>query len=98
DFLQGYGLTETCGVLTVLRPRDHHWDPKGSPPKRLTSAGREVLCSRVRVVTEDGRDTKPGEVGEVVACGENLMSGYFNMPEATASALVNGWLYTGDLA
>jgi len=52
----------------------------------------------VRVVTEDGRDTKPGEVGEVVACGENLMSGYFNMPEATASALVNGWLYTGDLA
>jgi acyl-CoA synthetase (AMP-forming)/AMP-acid ligase II len=98
SFLQGYGLTETCGVLTVLRPGDHHWDPTGPPPRRLGSAGREVLCSRVRVVTDDGRDARPGEVGEVVARGENIMSGYFNMPEATAAALEGGWLHTGDLA
>jgi acyl-CoA synthetase (AMP-forming)/AMP-acid ligase II len=98
NFLQGYGLTETCGVLSVLRPGDHHWDRKGPPPSRLRSAGREVLCSRVRVVCDDGRDAKPGEVGEVVARGENLMSGYFNMPEATDAALEKGWLHTGDLA
>lgn len=98
NFLQGYGLTETCGVLTVLRPNDHHWDRKEPPPRRLASAGREVLCNRVRVVCDDGREAKPGEVGEVVARGENIMSGYFNMPEATAAALEKGWLHTGDLA
>jgi fatty-acyl-CoA synthase len=97
-FLQGYGLTETCGVVTVLRPAEHHWDGKGDPPRRLASAGREVLCSHVRVVSDDWRDVKPGEVGEVVARGENIMNGYFNMPESTAAALENGWLHTGDLA
>jgi acyl-CoA synthetase (AMP-forming)/AMP-acid ligase II len=98
NFLQGYGLTETCGVLTVLRPADHQWDHKGPPPRRLASAGREVLCCSVRVVGDDGCDAKPGEVGEVVARGENIMSGYYNMPEATDAALAKGWLHTGDLA
>jgi acyl-CoA synthetase (AMP-forming)/AMP-acid ligase II len=98
NFLQGYGLTETCGVLTVLRPDDHRWGPGEPPPRRLASAGREVLCSRVRVICDGGRDAQPGEVGEVVARGENIMSGYYQMPEATASALEDGWLHTGDLA
>jgi acyl-CoA synthetase (AMP-forming)/AMP-acid ligase II len=96
--LQGYGLTETCGVLTVLRPADHRWERGGPPPARLASAGREVLCSRVRVVCDGWRDAGPGEVGEVVARGENIMGGYYNMPEATEVALEGGWLHTGDLA
>lgn len=98
SFLQGYGLTETSGVLTVLRPDDHRWPTDQPPPDRLASAGREVLCCDVRVVHPDGNPVAPGEVGEIIARGENIMAGYFGMTEATAATLVNGWLHTGDLA
>ncbi|HKE01139.1 MAG TPA: long-chain-fatty-acid--CoA ligase [Planctomycetota bacterium] len=98
DFLQGYGLTETCGVLTALRPEDHRFDPRATPPRRLASAGREVSCCEVRVVDGDGRDVGPDEVGEIVARGDNVTPGYWRMPEATAEAFRDGWLRTGDLA
>jgi acyl-CoA synthetase (AMP-forming)/AMP-acid ligase II len=97
SFLQGYGLTETSGVLTVLRPDDHRWPADQPPPAWLASAGREVLCCEVRVVHPDGSPVLPGEVGEIIARGENIMAGYFGMREATAATLVNGWLHTGDL-
>ncbi len=98
SFLQGYGLTESSGVLTALRPDDHCWPTEESPPARLASAGRAIYASEVRVVHPDGKSVAPGEVGEIVARGDNIMTGYFGMPEATASALRDGWLHTGDLA
>ncbi len=97
-FLQGYGLTETAGLLTTLRPEDHLYEPGAEPPAKLASAGREVLCSRVRVVDADGNDCAPGAVGEVVARGDNVTPGYWRNAEATAEALRGGWFHTGDLA
>jgi long-chain acyl-CoA synthetase len=57
-----------------------------------------VIGVRVRVVDLQGRDVRPGEVGEIIAKGPNIMVGYWNNPQATADAVRDGWLYTGDLA
>jgi long-chain acyl-CoA synthetase len=51
-----------------------------------------------RVVDEDGNDVKPGEVGEVVVRGNNIMQGYWNKPGETSAALVDGWYRSKDLA
>jgi acyl-CoA synthetase (AMP-forming)/AMP-acid ligase II len=91
-FVQGYGLTETAGVITSLRPEDHHGDPG-----RLASAGRAVLCSRVRIVDGDDQPLPPGEVGEIVAQGDNITPGYWGLEDATAEALRGGWFHTGDV-
>ena len=97
DFVQGYGQTESSAVLCVLRPEDHV--PDGTPEQiqRLASAGREVFGTEVRVVDENGNDVKPGEIGEVTGKGANVMKGYWKMPEASAEAIRDGWLHTGDL-
>jgi long-chain acyl-CoA synthetase len=91
-FLQGYGLTESAGVLTVLRPADHE-----GPEHHLASAGRPVAGVEVRLVS-DGRDVALGEVGEILARGPNVFVGYHDLPDATAETLRDGWLHTGDLA
>ncbi len=98
SFLQGYGLTETSGVLTVLRPEDHRWPAGAAPPARLASAGRPVPCCDIRVIHPDGRPVAPGEIGEILARGENIMAGYYGLPDATAATFRDGWLRTGDLA
>ncbi len=96
-FLQAFGQTESVAVLTVLRPEDHVLDGSPAQLRRLQSCGREVFACDVRVVDEEGREVRPGEMGEVVARGANVMKGYWKLPEATASALRGGWLHTGDL-
>jgi long-chain acyl-CoA synthetase len=97
DLLQGYGLTETAGVLTALRPRDHDHDPAKPPPTRVASAGRPTLGVEIRIARADGGDADAGEVGEILARGPNVFIGYHEMPEATADAFDHGWLRTGDL-
>ena len=93
DFVQGYGLTETSGVITTLRAEDHHRGDES----RLASAGRAVLCSRVRVVDEEDQEVAPGTIGEIVAQGDNITPGYWNMADASADALRGGWFHTGDV-
>jgi long-chain acyl-CoA synthetase len=67
--------------------------------KRLASCGREISGVDVRVVDQDtGKDVKPGQVGEIIARGPNIMNGYWNRPEETAAALRHGYMHTGDLA
>lgn len=97
EFLQGYGLTETAGVLTVLRPEDHRFDPDAPPPPKLASAGREVLCCEVAVVNENGDPVAVGQRGEIVARGDNITPGYHQRPNDTAEALRDGWFHTGDV-
>jgi long-chain acyl-CoA synthetase len=97
-FLQGYGMTETSPLLTVLDAEDHILDGTPEQVRRLSSCGREVLGVEVRVVSAEGEDVHPGEIGEIIASGPNVMSGYWRMPEATAAAIVDGWMHTGDLA
>jgi acyl-CoA synthetase (AMP-forming)/AMP-acid ligase II len=91
DLVQAYGMTELSPVATLLGPDDH----RTSGPRRY-SAGRAAPHSEVRVVDGAGHDVAIGEVGEVICRGGHVMLGYWNQPEATATALRQGWMHTGD--
>jgi acyl-CoA synthetase (AMP-forming)/AMP-acid ligase II len=90
-----YGMTETSGVLCVLGPDEHRhpWHPY-----LRASAGRPLPGIEVRVVNpETGIDVEPGEVGEFWVRSDQVMAGYWNIPEATREAITSGgWLRTGD--
>lgn len=88
---QFYGQTEAGGSLTCLRPEEHVADDR-----RLASAGRAHAGCRVRILLPDGTEAPPGTVGEIVGATGGLFMGYLNQPEATAAALQDGWLHTGD--
>ncbi|MGV0815859.1 long-chain-fatty-acid--CoA ligase [Mycolicibacterium boenickei] len=95
EFIQVYGLTEVCGVISLLGPEDH----RGANEKRLTSAGTVIPGAEVRVVDPDtGEDLPSGEQGELWFRTPQLMKGYLNRPEATAEAITpDGWFRTGDI-
>jgi acyl-CoA synthetase (AMP-forming)/AMP-acid ligase II len=95
EFMQGYGMTETTAAATYLMPEDHRRALAGEP-RLLLSAGRPLLGTEVRVVDAEDRPLPPGQVGEIVVRGPQLMSGYWNLPEASAEALRGGWMHTGD--
>ena len=95
DFHQVYGQTESTAVLTSLPP-DVHREALAGRPELLHSAGRPLPGTRLRVVDADGGDLPSGEVGEILARGPQLMSGYWNLPEETEATLRGGWLHTGD--
>lgn len=95
DFNQGYGMTETTAVLTCLQPEDHRRALNGEPGL-LLSAGRPLPGTRLRIVDADDQDVPVGEIGQIIGKGPQLMEGYWNLPEATAEALADGWMHTGD--
>ncbi|HEX2114888.1 MAG TPA: long-chain-fatty-acid--CoA ligase [Alphaproteobacteria bacterium] len=86
---QIFGQSE-IGVVSVLR----HW----YLPDKLGSVGRQAYNVDVRVVDKNGVPVKPGEVGEVVSRGDNVMLEYYNEPEQTKAFFRHGWGWTGDLA
>jgi long-chain acyl-CoA synthetase len=86
DVVQFYGMTEAAPTVTQLTAADHR-----ERPDRLPSMGAPVAGVQVEV-----RDAVGG-VGELWVRGPNIMLGYWNRPEATAEALVDGWYRTGDL-
>ncbi|WP_102144225.1 long-chain-fatty-acid--CoA ligase [Mycobacterium hubeiense] len=96
NFIQVYGLTEVCGVISHLMPEDHR---QTDHPERLTSAGRVIPNAEVRVVDPDTLEEMPvGEQGELWFRTPQLMRGYHNKPEATAEAITeDGWFRTGDI-
>ncbi len=96
DFMQAYGLTELCGVISHLLPEAHR-DP--GKEERLTSAGTLVPNAEVRVVDPDTlQDVPEGEQGELWFRSAQLMKGYHNKPEATAESITeDGWFRTGDI-
>ena len=91
SFIQAYGLTETTGAICYLSADDHV-----PGHERLRSAGRPALGIEIRIMDSKGRICGPGEVGEVVVRGDAVMKGYWNQPEATREAIVDGWFHTGD--
>jgi fatty-acyl-CoA synthase len=89
--LQGYGLSEAAPLALLLDPE--------SALSRIGSAGRPPLLVDVRVVHPDGTVAGPGETGELLVRGPNVMAGYWRRPEATREVLsADGWLRTGDAA
>lgn len=95
--VQGYGAGETNSVVTILTEQDHV-DALANNPKRLASCGRCYSETEVRVVDDKDQDVKVGEVGEIIVRGADIMKGYWNAPELTAEAIINGYYRTGDLA
>ncbi|QUW21635.1 fatty acid--CoA ligase family protein [Sporosarcina sp. Marseille-Q4063] len=86
---EGYGLSESSPV-TCFNPSDRERIPG--------SIGTNITNVVNKVVDELGNEVPDGEVGELIVRGPNVMKGYYKMPEETAAALRDGWLYTGDLA
>lgn len=97
DFIQFFGMTETSPTLTMLVREDHVLEGPEHKVKWLGSAGRPTVNVRVRVVDEKGKDCPPGVIGEIIGSGDNVMKGYYNMPEASAEAIRDGWYYSGDM-
>jgi acyl-CoA synthetase (AMP-forming)/AMP-acid ligase II len=88
-FFVMYGQTEATARLSYLPPELYE--------AKKGSMGKGIPGVELRVVNETGRNIKPGEVGEVIARGDNIMLGYFADEEGTRNTIRNGWLYTGDL-
>jgi acyl-CoA synthetase (AMP-forming)/AMP-acid ligase II len=87
----GYGLTEATGIATMCRHDD-------DPETIATRCGRPIPEVEVNIVDASGRQTPPGEPGEVLVRGYNVMAGYFGDPESTSAAVdAEGWLRTGDI-
>ncbi len=94
SFYQAYGQSEMAPLISVLRPDQHVLE--GEMSKRLRSAGRAGYCVDLKIINDEGAEQPRGKVGEIIARGPNAMDGYWNKPEQTAAALVNGWVHTGD--
>ena len=92
ELVSMYGATELGPMGTTLEHMERWIDSE-----RARSAGRPVPGVRMRILDPQGREQAPGEVGEVVARGPNIMAGYWNAPEATREVLRDGWFHTGDL-
>jgi fatty-acyl-CoA synthase len=91
-FVQLYGMTETTGAIVALAPEDH---VEGL--ERMRSAGKALSGVELAILDPDGNRLPPGEVGEIATRSGSNMTGYWNLPEATARTLgKDGWLRTGD--
>ena len=86
--LEGYGLSETSPVASFNRTE---------LPTKPGSVGPAVWGVDIRIVDLAGNDVPQGEMGEILIKGHNIMKGYYKRPDATAEALTDGWLHTGDI-
>lgn len=86
----GYGMTETCGIITAVSA-DFFVD-------KPESCGPAMPSFEVKCVDDDGNAVPAGQVGELWVKGAPVIKGYINRPEATAESITDGWLHTGDVA
>ncbi|MEJ2408867.1 MAG: AMP-binding protein, partial [Novosphingobium sp.] len=93
----GYGQGEAPCAITVLSKRLHANVDDPHYEKHLSSVGIAFTGTEFRIVDEDGNDLPNGEIGEIIVRSDVCMAGYWENPEATAKALRDGWLYTGDV-
>ncbi len=86
----GYGMTETCGIITSIAG-DFFVD-------KPASCGPAMPCYETKIVDSDGNEVAKGQPGELLVRGAQVIKGYINRPEATAESIQDGWLHTGDVA
>ncbi len=86
--LEGYGLSETSPVASFTLEGEE---------VRVGSIGKPIWGVEMAVMRDDGTLAEDEEVGEIVIRGHNIMKGYYNRPEATREAIVNGWFHSGDM-
>ena len=92
EMIIAYGMTETSPIITLSETDD-------PMEKQVTTVGRIFPHVEVKIVDDTGRIVAPGETGELLARGYNVMQGYWDDPELTADSIdVAGWMHTGDLA
>ncbi|NNJ11714.1 long-chain fatty acid--CoA ligase [Chloroflexales bacterium ZM16-3] len=89
----GYGLTETSPTAYMLEPSEF-----AAGTRQAGFIGKPAPFTEARLVTPEGADAAPDEAGEIWLRGPNVFAGYWQRPEATAEAFVDGWFRTGDLA
>jgi fatty-acyl-CoA synthase len=97
----GYGLTETCPVLTSSRTKGTvHYADEEDRLRHMAMAGWPIPGVEIRVVDPHMHDVPRDmeTIGEVVARGDHVMDGYFREPQATAAVMSGAWLHTGDMA
>jgi long-chain acyl-CoA synthetase len=94
EFYQAYGQTEASPIITLMGPEYH--TTSGPNAGKLKGAGRAVAGIDLVILDGEGAILPCGEVGEICIRGENVMLGYWNLPEVTTAALDGGWLHTGD--
>jgi acyl-CoA synthetase (AMP-forming)/AMP-acid ligase II len=95
--VQLYGQAESPMTITYLPHRDHVLDGTADQERRLASAGFARTDVEVRIVGPDETELPPGEIGEIVTRSDLVMKGYWRNPQATAEAIRDGWLHTGDV-
>lgn len=89
QFGQGYGLTETSPTVFLLSEDDFQC--------KVGSIGKPVMFTEIRVVDDEGREVVPGEIGELLVKGPNVIKEYWNLPDETDKSIQNGWFSTGDM-
>ena len=97
EIAQGYGLTETAPLLTMLDHRSHVDALATGNPTRLSSCGRALEGVDIKIMDSVEAECATGQVGEIYARGGNVFRGYLNRAELTKDVLVDGWFRTGDL-
>ncbi|WP_445488785.1 long-chain-fatty-acid--CoA ligase [Rhodopseudomonas sp. RCAM05734] len=95
EFHQLYGMTELSPLATHL-PWHQHFGEEATAKNRQRACGRAAIGCEVRIVGPDRKPVGTGEVGEVAVRGDNVMMGYWERPEETAKAVIDGWMHTGD--
>lgn len=104
SFINAFGQTETASTITTLGPEDHvirgdeNEEEKEKKLKRLSSIGKPMPDVEMKVVDEESNDLHTGEVGEILARGPRVMTGYWKDKEKTESIIdKDGWVHTGDM-
>jgi len=102
SFINAFGQTETASTITALGPEDHVLtgteEEKEKKLQRLASIGKPMADVEMKVIDDDGKTLDSNEVGEILARGPRVMSGYWKDEEKTAKTIdKDGWVHTGDI-